>query len=82
MNMQNMRKNIALLRHLSESADTQKIKPKPYKIKGFGIIFGALARIRTGGVPLRRRTLYPAEVQAHLLNFINITTCLFGQGKR
>lgn len=26
---------------------------------------GALARIRTGGVPLRRRTLYPAEVQAH-----------------
>ena len=27
---------------------------------------GALARIRTGGVPLRRRTLYPAEVQTHM----------------
>ena len=28
--------------------------------------FGAFARIRTGGVPLRRRTLYPAEVQTHM----------------
>ena len=32
----------------------------------FSALFGALARIRTGGVPLRRRTLYPAEVQAHI----------------
>ena len=28
----------------------------------FSALFGALARIRTGGVPLRRRTLYPTEV--------------------
>ncbi len=39
---------------------------KPRKIKAFGVVCGVPARIRTGGVPLRRRTLYPAEVQRHL----------------
>ena len=39
---------------------------KPRKIKAFGVVCGVPARIRTGGVPLRRRTLYPTEVQRHL----------------
>ena len=39
---------------------------KPLKTKAFGVVCGVPARIRTGGVPLRRRTLYPAEVQRHL----------------
>ena len=42
---------------------------KPRKIKAFGVVCGVPARIRTGGVPLRRRTLYPAEVQRHLAIF-------------
>ena len=28
---------------------------------------GARARIRTGGLPLRRRLLYPAELHAHII---------------
>ncbi len=30
---------------------------------------GVPERIRTAGLPLRRRTLYPAELQKHVLNF-------------
>ena len=32
--------------------------------------FGAPGAIRTRGVPLRRRTLYPAEVQAHGIKLV------------
>ena len=54
----------------------------PWKTKAFGVFCGVPARIRTGGVPLRRRTLYPAEVQRHIFNFIYIIACLFRKGKR
>ena len=50
--------------------------------KAFGVFCGVPARIRTGGVPLRRRTLYPAEVQRPIYNFIYIIACLFCKGKR
>ena len=36
--------------------------PAPY---GAGAFCGTLERIRTVGLPLRRRTLYPAELQGH-----------------
>lgn len=44
--------------------------PKTRCLCGFLDVFGAPAAIRTRGVPLRRRTLYPAEVQAHILNLL------------
>ena len=52
------------------------------KTKAFGVFCGVPARIRTGGVPLRRRTLYPAEVQRPICCFIYIIACLFRKGKR
>ena len=39
-----------------------RAKEKPRKCLFTGL-FGVPARIRTGGLPLRRRTLYPAELR-------------------
>ena len=47
-------------------AQAQKIKPKPCKIKAFGFIYGVPGAIRTRGLPLRRRMLYPAELRRQL----------------
>ena len=45
--------------------------PETLDFTGFsGGVFGVPARIRTGGLPLRRRTLYPAEVRDHVLKIL------------
>ena len=38
--------------------------------QGFRPFSGAPERIRTGGLTLRRRALYPAELQAHVMGHI------------
>ena len=43
-----------------------KKRRKPRKIKAFGVACGVSARIRTGGLGLRRLALYPAELRRHL----------------
>ncbi len=37
------------------------------KTASFETVFGALEGIRIPDLPLRRRTLYPAELQAHII---------------
>ena len=44
--------------------------PKILKIKTFGIVITVPERIRTSDLPLRRRSLYPAELQAQRYRFI------------
>ena len=41
-------------------------KPKSLGIKGFRLFCGTHGRIRTSGLPLRRRPLYPAELRGHI----------------
>ena len=36
--------------------------------------FGVRGRIRTAGVPLRRRTLYPAEVHEQIRKILSLTS--------
>ena len=43
---------------------------KPLKIRAFGTVFGTHGRIRTSGLPLRRRPLYPAELRGRVI-FLN-----------
>ena len=39
---------------------------KPLKTKAFGVVSGTHGRIRTSGLPLRRRPLYPAELRGRV----------------
>ena len=39
---------------------------KSLKTKAFGVVFGAPVGIRIPDLPLRRRTLYPTELLAHI----------------
>ena len=59
------------------SADTPKIEKPPIperravssfwaRNRGFFGVFGAPGGIRTHGLPLRRRSLYPAELRVHV----------------
>ena len=44
----------------------QKETPKTLENKGFGVIFGVPEVIRTPDLPLRRRSLYPAELRKRI----------------
>ena len=50
---------------LSENFEKNKKSRKPLK-KVFGVVCGAPEGIRIPDLPLRRRTLYPAELRAHI----------------
>ena len=53
----------------SKAAKTFSVKSEEVKLKSQRLLrpwdFGAPARIRTGGLSLRRGALYPAELQTH-----------------
>ncbi len=46
---------------------SEQEKAKVPRNLDFSALFGALEGIRIPDLPLRRRTLYPAELQAHIL---------------
>ena len=50
----------------SENFEKNKKSRKQLK-KAFGVVCGAPEGIRIPDLPLRRRTLYPAELRAHIL---------------
>ncbi len=50
----------------SENFEKNKKSQKQLK-KAFGVVCGAPEGIRIPDLPLRRRTLYPAELRAHIL---------------
>ena len=50
----------------SERLTEHEKRRKPFKTKVYGEIFGAPKGIRIPDLPLRRRTLYPAELPAHM----------------
>lgn len=58
-------KKIAVL--AKRKFNSKKVKRrKPSKIKAFDVPDGTPGAIRTRDLPLRRRTLYPAELRAHI----------------
>ena len=61
----------AFLHHRS-LINTEKHRKPSLQHEGFRhSLFSVPGRIRTAGLPLRRRTLYPAELQKHSDIFIN-----------
>ena len=53
----------------SEKLKYNKKVPKTTEIVAFGTLFGTPEGIRTPDLSLRRRPLYPAELQAHMMKF-------------
>ena len=59
--------NQGFLQKVTKAAEIRKAE-NPDKSKVFGVFAGVPGGIRTHGLSLRRRTLYPAELQRHLFN--------------
>lgn len=62
--------NVSKPRFLQKATKAAEIRKaeNPDKSKVFGVFAGVPGGIRTHGLSLRRRTLYPAELQRLILN--------------
>ena len=60
--MQSLRLAISKQPNTAENKESRK----PLKTKAFGVVCGAPEGTRIPDLPLRRRTLYPTELLAHI----------------
>ncbi len=56
--------------------DAERFEEKSAENRRFSALFGTLGAIRTRGLSLRRRTLYPAELRGLMLNCVWAARCL------
>ena len=70
----NVKKNyLQPVYHLHDRRGIIQKKPKTLRLKAFGYVSGTHGRIRTSGLPLRRRPLYPAELRGHIALYFRHT---------